>query len=68
MGGPNVVDPHRDGATGCRGSGRMNKGMVEWTNMSDINRPIKNSKISGNYENVKKNVKLTLTNPRVDNK
>ena len=46
----------------------MNKGMIEWTNMSNINRSIKNSKISGNYENVKKNVKLTSTTPSVDNK
>ena len=47
----------------------MNKGMVEWTNMSNINCPIKNSKISGNYENAKKNVRLTSTNPlSVDNK
>ena len=36
--------------------------------MSVINCPIKNSEIGGNYENVKKNVKLTSTNPRVDNK
>ena len=48
----------------------MNKGMVEWTNMSVINRPIKNSKMSGENmntlrKNVKlgKNVKLTSTNP-----
>jgi len=45
--GLNVSDPHRDGVTGCGmwGSGRMNKGMVEWTNMSDINRPKKNWKL-----------------------
>ena len=47
----------------CAGNGKMNKEVVEWTNMSVINPPIKNSKISGNYENVKTNVKLTLTNP-----
>ena len=46
----------------------MNKGMIEWTNMSNINRSIKNSKISGNYGNVKKNAKLTSINPSVDNK
>ena len=47
----------------------MNKEVVEWTNISVINRPIKNSKISGNYENLKKNEKLTSTNPlSVDNK
>ena len=54
----------------CAGNDKMNKGMVEWTNMSVINRPIKNSKMSGENmntlrKNVKlgKNVKLTSTNP-----
>ena len=41
VGGLNVDNPHRDGATVCR-DGKMNKGMVEWTNMPIINRPIKN--------------------------
>ena len=68
VGGLNVDNPHRDGTTVCR-DGKMNKGMVEWTNMSNINCSIKNSKISGNYENAKKNVRLTSTNPlSVDNK
>ena len=35
----------------CVGNGKMNKGVVEWTNMSVINRPIKNSKMSGETMN-----------------
>ena len=56
---------HRDGVTLCRG-------VVEWTNMSIINRPVrllakksfkelKNGQ--RNYKFVKKNVKLDSTNP-----
>ena len=54
VGGPNVDGPHRDGVTGCGRVVEKNKGMVEWTNMSVINRPIKNSKLAETMRTLRK--------------
>ena len=53
----------------CAGNGKMNKGMVEWTNMSVINRPIKNSKMSGKtMSTLRKNVRLIQQSLSLDDK
>ena len=62
VGGLNVDNPHRDGATVCR-DGKMNKGMVEWTNMPIINRPIKNSKIGVETMSTLGKCKINFNNP-----
>ena len=53
----------------CAGNGKMNKGVVEWTNMSVINRPIKNSKMSGKtMSTLRKNVRLIQQSLSLDDK
>ena len=53
----------------CVGNGKMNKGVVEWTNMSVINRPIKNSKMSGKtMSTLRKNVRLIQQSLSLDDK
>ena len=53
----------------CVGNGKMNKGVVEWTNMSVINRPIKNSKMSGKtMSTLRKNVRLIQQTLSLDDK
>ena len=47
----------------CAGSDKMNKGMVEWTNMSVINRPIKNSKIGVETMSTLGKCKINFNNP-----
>ena len=47
-----------------RESGRKNKGIVEWTNMSFINRPIKNSKLAETMRTLRK-CKINFNKPLV---
>ena len=53
----------------CAGNGKINKEVVEWTNMSVINRPIKNSKMSGKtMSTLRKNVRLIQQSLSLDDK
>ena len=47
----------------CAGNGKMNKGMVEWTNMSIINRYKKLKNEWRKYEYIKKKCKINFNKP-----
>ena len=47
----------------CVGNGKMNKGMVEWTNMSIINRYKKLKNEWRKYEYIKKKCKINFNKP-----